>query len=141
MKGKKWGLNQRLLLCTYKVLVRSIFDYSSFMILTMSKSNLNRLSVLQNSAIRKATYRPLSSSTSTILALTGLTNLYTRSTVLTFNQLNKSLIRNQLISYFFDDYLKAYEFNEGAIIKKNRIIRRILLKLLIFPKYYSKEVN
>lgn len=131
MKGKNWGLSQGLLLCTYKVLIRTIFDYSSFIILSMSKSNLNKLSTVQNSAIRKATYWPPSSSTSSMLALTGLTNLYTRSIALTVNQLNKSLTHNQLISCFFDDYLKAYEVNEGAIIKKNRIIRRTILGKII----------
>ena len=131
MKGKKWGLSRELLLTTYKVLVRSIFDYSGFIILTISNSNLNKLSIVQNCAIRKATYWPPSSSTSTMLALTGLTNLYSRSICLTVNYLNKSIAHNELISSFFEKYIMGYEVNEGALIKKHRITRKTLLGKII----------
>ena len=94
-KRKNWGLNLSLLITSYKVLVWSIFDYSSLAILSTSQSHLKKIAADQNKAIRIATYWLPSYSTSTMLKLTGLDSIFVRSTCLTVNYLNKSLAINK----------------------------------------------
>ena len=119
MKGKKWGLSTNLLLTTYKVLVRSLFDYSALINLILAPSLLTKLTQVQNKAMRLATYWPPGVTTNKMLLDTDLTSLKDRSTQMTIKFLNKSLDDNKMISSLLDNYLECPEVCEGAITKKH----------------------
>lgn len=131
MKGKKWGLSTNLLLTTYKVLVRSLFDYSALINLILAPSLLTKLTQVQNKAMRLATYWPPGVTTNKMLLDTDLTSLKDRSTQMTIKFLNKSLDDNKMISSLLDKYLECPEVCEGAITKKNKKIFKTLLGIIL----------
>ena len=49
---KNWRISQRILINIYKSLVRSILDYSNFMISSLSKSYAKALEAIQNNCLR-----------------------------------------------------------------------------------------
>jgi len=55
---RSWGLNTRTLKCIYTALVGSLFDYSFFSVANVSKSTLQKLQVIQNSAFRRIHHLP-----------------------------------------------------------------------------------
>ena len=131
MRGKRWGLSSQLLITAYKVLVRSIFDYSSFVLISIAPPNLKKINMVQNRAIRIATYWPPGYSTSQMLKITHLDSLYLRSICLSVNYLNKSLAYNNSTIEMFIDYIMAYQVNEGAITKTHKVIRRTIIGKIV----------
>lgn len=132
MKGNTWGFDTKLLLTTYKVLVRTIFDYTSFINLTLAKTNIDKLSRIQNKAIRIATYWPPGVSTTEMLLNLNLAPIKERSIDSTVTFLNSSLkIVNQPVINMLDNYLKFPDVFEGAIIKKHKVTRKTLLGTIL----------
>ena len=132
MKGNTWGFDTKLLLTTYKVLVRTIFDYTSFINLTLAKTNIDKLSRIQNKAIRIATYWPPGVSTTEMLLNLNLAPINERSIDSTVTFLNSSLkIVNQPVINMLDNYLKFPDVFEGAIIKKHKVTRKTLLGTIL----------
>ena len=103
MKGKKWGLSSELMIASYKVLIRSIFDYSSLILITIAPTTLNKFAILQNKAIRISTYWPPGTTTTEMLNKTNLEPLKIRSFCLIVNYLNKSLIHNTAIGSLLEE--------------------------------------
>ncbi|RNA25972.1 hypothetical protein BpHYR1_030085, partial [Brachionus plicatilis] len=52
LKGRKWGLNTKLLLITYKAFIRSILEYSPFISLITCESNKKTIESIQTKAFR-----------------------------------------------------------------------------------------
>ena len=50
--NKTWSLPNHILVQLYKSLLRSVIEYSSFMIVSLNKNLLRKLEVLQNNALR-----------------------------------------------------------------------------------------
>jgi hypothetical protein len=119
MKGKTWGMSAILLIITYKVLIRSLFDYSSTALFNTSKKNIKKISIIQNKAIRKAFYWPPHTSTSQMLAKANLSSTNERLAILSVKFLNKAIFYDKrIIIDLFEEYIKLYEINEGAIKTK-----------------------
>ena len=134
MRGKSWGLGSSLIASTYKVLIGSIFDYSSIILLSIAPSNLNRLNIINNKAMRLATYWPPGHTASQMSKITGLYHPKIRAISLTVNYLNGILENNSLMANLFTDYIRAYEVNEGGILKSHRVARRTILgKIIALP--------
>jgi len=55
IRGHDWGLDERLTMITYKVLIRSIFDYAPMAQISMAESHLKKIEVIQRKAIRMIT--------------------------------------------------------------------------------------
>ena len=49
---KSWHLSEKTLINLYNCLIRSVSEYSFFLINSLSKFNLNRMQVIQNCALR-----------------------------------------------------------------------------------------
>ena len=105
--NKSYLLTKKTLKCMYRSLVGSIFDYSFFTIANVSKSNLGKLQIIQNSALKciykfKRNYPTrLLHETSQILTVTDrLKQLGCRFMV-------KSMICNPLIRILTVEYLKS----------------------------------
>ena len=121
IKGKRWGLSKDLLIITYKVLIRSIFEYAPFILLQLAESNLYQITKIQNKVIRVATYWAPSIPTTKMLNETNLTDIRDRSIDLTIKYLNKALVDNELIIDLFTDYLLNFEVMEGAIANHKQV--------------------
>ncbi|RNA19745.1 RNA-directed DNA polymerase from mobile element jockey-like [Brachionus plicatilis] len=52
LKVRKWGLNTKLLLITYKALIRSILEYCPFISLITCESNKKTIESIQTKALR-----------------------------------------------------------------------------------------
>jgi hypothetical protein len=120
MKGKNWGMSPSLLIITYKVLIRSLFDYSSIALFNTTEKNIKRIKTIQNSAIRKAIYWPPHTTTSQMLIKANLSSIPERLSILSVKFLNKAIFyNNKIIVDLFENYINFYEINEGAI-KNNK---------------------
>ncbi|RNA22382.1 hypothetical protein BpHYR1_029892 [Brachionus plicatilis] len=71
LKGKKWGLNTKLLLINYKALIRSILEYSPFVTLNTCDSNKKAIESIQTKALRTIT-RPSPLLSNNIFLITGV---------------------------------------------------------------------
>ena len=69
---KNWGISSKLILSSYKALIRPIIEYPPFAFLEMTKSNQTKLNTIQNQAIRIATQWPLKTSAKTMNQRVGL---------------------------------------------------------------------
>ena len=136
MKGKNWGMSPSLLIITYKVLIRSLFDYSSTALFNTTEKNIKRIKTIQNSAIRKAIYWPPHTTTSQMLIKANLSSIPERLSILSVKFLNKAIFyNNKIIVDLFENYINFYEINEGAI-KNNKgkgINKTNLGKILDLP--------
>ena len=117
IKGKSWGASSKLILTTYKVLVRSIFEYAPFTIINMSKTNQNKIEGIQRTAMRIATYWPVKVSAKEMYQRVKLEPTTERAYKLSDKYICKSHITNTLINQYINDYKIAPELNEGAHAK------------------------
>ena len=88
IKGSNWGASQKLIITSYKVLIRPIIEYPSFAILMMAKNNQKKLIKIQNEAIRIATFWPLKTSSIIMNQRVGLDSLESRALQLTDSSVN-----------------------------------------------------
>jgi len=58
LRGRTWGANTHTLLNLYKSYIRPVIEYGSVLTADVSKSNMNKLQILQNKALRVITQRP-----------------------------------------------------------------------------------
>ena len=58
IRGQNWGIDNRLTMITYKVLIRSIFDYAPMAQLAMAKIHIDKFEVIQRKIIRMVTNWP-----------------------------------------------------------------------------------
>ena len=129
IKGKSWGASTALILTTYKVLVRPILEYAPFLLLTMSKSNQDKIERIQRAAARVATPWPPHTSTKEIYAHTGLIPLLDRAYSLTDKYICKAIPNNPLIRDQIISYKSSAELDDGAHVKpKSR--RKTILGLI-----------
>ena len=117
IRGKGWGASPKLLITSYKVLIRPIIEYVPFATLAMSESSQTILNRIQNSAIRTATYWPGGASSTQMNALVGLETINTRAARLSVNYINKAVINNDSIDKRVADYNVAKELEEGSHAK------------------------
>ena len=58
LRDRTWGANTHTLLNLYKSYIRPVIEYGSVLTADVSKSNMNKLQILQNKALRVITQRP-----------------------------------------------------------------------------------
>lgn len=119
MKGNSWGVNSKLIIITYKVLIRSIIDYAGLTLPLISRSSLVKLETIQRNAIRIAYRCPFRSTCDHLLEIAKLDSIENR----TENQLNKYFkkaikFENVIIKNQLNDYSQQIPVYEGAISNK-----------------------
>ncbi len=99
-------LNEETLVQVYKILVRSVIDYSSLLATSMSNTNLRELETIQNKCLRiiykvnpldhitNESLREKAKSGTIKQRLTALANTYKAKAIITENPLIDSLIKN-----------------------------------------------
>ena len=69
-----------------------------------------------------------------MLKVTGLDSIHDRAISLIINYLNKTLNHIKVIIKSLEDYVSAYEVNEGAISRRNRVFSKTIFgKILGLP--------
>ena len=117
VKGKDWGANPKLLLTTYKVLIRPIIDYTPFIYLSMSPATLLKVERIQRAAARIITYWPMYTNTNTIYQQLNIPNILDRSLQLSASYIQKASQSNPLIKDLIKSYKNSIETNEGCLSK------------------------
>lgn len=126
IRGRNWGASEKLLLTTYKVLIRSLIDYAHVITPTMTKDNYMILEGTQRKAARVITYWPPFTNTSTIYSTLKLESVMDRSIDLTIKFLYKGQRYNCNILELVNNHAKVLSagfFGKGII--RNSILGSI----------------
>ena len=83
IKGRKWGASSKLIIRTYKALIRPVIDYSAMTTILMADTNRLKLEKIQRAAVRTAFYWPLHTRTEIMYDKAKLTPLMDRALQLT----------------------------------------------------------
>jgi hypothetical protein len=119
LSHKSWKLTQSTLTQIYKSLVRSMVEYSSTVLSSLSKSRYRKLQAIQNTALRSIYKLPFDTSTAYIGLLTGVDEIKDR-----FNKLNENFIKRALLNanpLICDSYKEYLLYAESRNLKFNTI--------------------
>ena len=133
---KHWSLPEKFLINIYKVLVRSVMDYSSVVAMAGNKACLKDMEILQNAALRVIfKVSPLDHiPTEELLKRADVTSIEWRHVELTSDYYEKSLIRqNPLLEQLFNNYRsfkKRNLINENLAVDERGIVDMVKLELI-----------
>ena len=113
IKGSNWGASPKLILTSYKVLIRPIIEYAPFIPLAMSDTSQTILQRIQNSAIRIATKWPMNTTTEEMNNKVNLELLTDRASKLSIKYISKAYVNNDSIHNLINDYNIAPQLAEG----------------------------
>ena len=109
ISNRRFGLNQKTLNQVYISIVRSVIEYFSLFVPVISKSNLNKLVMIQNKAIKIINHQPIFSK----FEETDIEDLYQRMENLNKNYYKKVIeTKNELTLDLIYDYLQYSASNE-----------------------------
>jgi len=124
IRGKTWGASSKLLLTTYKTLIRPIIEYIPFVKYSASDTSMMSLELLQRKAIKIALKLPISTPTQEVYKLARIDNISDRFETLSKRYLQKASESNQLIK----ELICNHKPNKKPRIKKS--VKPILNYLL-----------
>ena len=130
IKGRKWGASEKVIIRSYKVLIRPIIEYAPYLSLITEPTHQGTLETIQNAAIRIATYWPPHTSTETMLQKVQLESVRSRAFHLSNKYIIKAYANNQLIKEYIDDYNIAANLNEGSHYKPNSTPHLTIIKAI-----------
>ena len=132
IKGHDWGASTRLILTSYKVLVRPLLEYAPFTTLMMQPSNTQKLITLQNAAIRAAMPWPTYSSTVEMSQRAKLEQIEERAKRLTTNYINKAYHTNNSVRECINFYLECPTIANGSHAKSNSARQTVMQRISDF---------
>ena len=130
IKGRKWGASEKVIIRSYKVLIRPVIEYAPFIPLIAAPTHQHTLETIQNAAIRIASYWPLFTPTETMLHKAKLESVESRAFQLSNKYIIKAYSNNQLIKEYIDDYNIAINLNEGSHYKPNSTPHLTIIKAI-----------
>ena len=102
---KSWNINTKTQIQLYKTLVRSIFDYSSFIYPTLTGKSKRKLQFIQDSALRIIYKKNFEFDTTVLHEMAEIETLEERATKLLTTYFDKANINNnQLIENLIEGY-------------------------------------
>ena len=102
---KSWNINTKTQIQLYKTLVRSIFDYSSFIFPTLTGKSKRKLQFIQDSALRIIYKKNFEFDTTVLHEMAEIETLEERATKLLTTYFDKANINNnQLIENLIEGY-------------------------------------
>ena len=104
IRGKNWGASPKLLLTTYKTLIRPIMEYIPFIKYSTSEKSLMSLEMRQRKAVKIAYRLPLSTATKDCYRLAQIDIIKDRFESLSTRYLHKASNCNKLIRDLIDNY-------------------------------------
>ena len=122
--------DKKFLVNIYKILIRSLIDYSDLVIATTKSLASEPLQKLQNRALRICLNTPLFTRTTTIHNIANVPMVKDRAFQLSKQYLSKALINNSLIKSTVDDFLTNKEKYEGkSVIGRKPILTPLSILL------------
>ena len=137
IKGKSWGASSRLIINSYKALVRPVIEYAPIIYLVMSETSQLKIERIQRRAIRIAMNWPIYTTSEAMYSKAKLESVKTRATKLSLNYVAKATTSNSLIKDYITSYKAAAKVKEGSNIKAGYVPRPTILQQIIPPNPYS----
>ena len=113
LSWKGMGASGAVLLVAYKTLVRSLIDYASPVLLTISASDARLLEAIQNEALRTVLGAPRWTKTDNLRALTHMPSLYERIKSMTATFTMKTSMRTDHPDHVFTALRHHHEGRRG----------------------------
>jgi hypothetical protein len=112
LSQRSWRLNTKTLTNIYLALIRSILDYSSFILPTLTKTRIRKLQAIQNNAIRIIHDKDFKESTASLQEISGLPHIVSRYQTLNKKYFDSAIINsNPLIEELVGEYNSICELN------------------------------
>lgn len=127
---KSWHLNHSTLLNIYRALIGSIFNYSFFCIKSVAHTNIQKLQIIQDRAIRCIYREQWNCSSYALEKLSGVLSVKKRLTQLGCKYLAKALMNNNLLTRRLVD---EYFWSRSSIKRKGPVST----PLCLFTSYLS----
>ena len=113
IKGKDWGASPKLIMTTYKALVRPLLEYVPFGTLMLAEKNYMKFERIQRAAVRKAYYWPPGISTTEMYKKHNIESIKERAVKLTDKYICKAYHNNIIIKEMIDEYNILSALDEG----------------------------
>ena len=136
IKGQKWGASSKLILTTYKALIRPIIDYAPFATLTMDAKYQLKLERLQRAAIRVAIPWYPHTSASQIYNRIKMEPIVDRAKRLSKNYLSRTLVNGSIANEAIEEYYRNGVRDDGPYWKNSN---RPTLLGHILPEYACRK--
>jgi len=131
IRGQNWGIDNRLTMITYKVLIRSIFDYAPMAQLAMAKIHIDKFEVIQRKIIRMVTNWPQETSAieiyKEIAPIYNLIPIKQRIEKLVDNYIGKASSHNEVIISLIKEYNRATHVREGSLLRRKQKPKKTIL--------------
>jgi hypothetical protein len=124
--------NTNFIINVYKIIVRSIFDYSHLAITSINSQNSTMIQKIQNKCLRICINPPLLTSTANLHSIVNIQTIHTRAKILTDSYLRKAELENTLIKFIISEYKINSELHEGS-----QLIGRKPHKTILFDSFKS----
>jgi hypothetical protein len=127
---KHMRVDEKILVNVYKILVRSVIDYSSLLINDMSKTHVKELETIQNNSLRAIFKIKMTDHVeiATLLERAKVSTIKERLTSLANKYLDKAVLNeNELVNKIIDDYCafkNRYHLNP-AVADSEEMLRQI----------------
>ena len=124
IRGQDWGIDNRLTMITYKVLIRSIFDYAPMAQLALANTNINKIETIQRKAIRMVTHwaqdKTATEIYKEITTQYKLEPIKTRILQLVDNYIGKANMHHEVIINLIQEYNRATHVREGSLLRRKQ---------------------
>jgi Reverse transcriptase (RNA-dependent DNA polymerase) len=114
IRGRGWGASPKLLLITYKSLIRSLIDYAPILQIVLPEHKQIIIERIQRQAARIISSLPRDTKITLLYSTLNLESTRVRATNLSTKYWDKSILSNQLIAELHSDYLTSATVREGA---------------------------
>ena len=126
IRHKSWGLSYKTLTRIFLSLIGSIFAYSFFTLANVSITNLNKLQIIQNKAVRLIYRLDWNSLTSSLSGISNILDVRDRLLQLGCRSISKSLSLNCYTGELIQEYL-------GSVSKITKDRNRKTVLCLFYP--------
>ena len=129
IRGRTWGASEKLLLTTYKALVRSLIDYAPIILILLPPSTLDRIEQVQREAARIVARAEHRAPTAEIFERLRLETIAKRSADMSISYWRNSIRENTLVREVKQAYEQDAPLREGAerqTTPRTTIIGRII---------------
>ena len=120
LSSQSWAINNKILLSIYKLLVRSLIEYSSILFDITNKTSTKRLQVIQNDALRTIFKLKKEDGNQRLYEISQIEKIDERMRKLNDRYFKKAILyENELIVKLISEYEDFYLWNR---LKKDTIL-------------------
>jgi len=129
LSNKDWKIDSNILLQIYKLLIRSLLEYSSIIYTSLNKENKTKLQVIQNNCLRIILKKNSYTRISDLHNLANIETIESRFKKLNSSYFRRGLInKNPIILELINDYIN---YSAARLIKKETPLCPVKNELLV----------